>query len=150
MRPQFPSHHNYFKETIEPETHICNLVNGFGNRAPPILNLQSYNRLVEAVGPDAGNARAFHHSEQRILAYLSQRNDHELPRIIDEINRIRHASGYPDANSIKAVILHVHSTRDPCANCNKTLSLFSHYARQIVGHHFHHASFLLTVSSRRD
>lgn len=147
--------------------HFVQMENFWQQNPLPIarpIPLASYNSIIQLIQnyqlnpPNQNTVMRLHHSEQRIMAYLSENifyfhnNNPMNPRIIAFVDSIIQRGGYGGHNDrLKLIILHIHSTRDPCETCNNSLSLFSHYMNHIIGNNFpgQNIDFRLIVSSRR-
>jgi hypothetical protein len=115
---------------------LANIIAGYQN----LRNL-----ITHYLSDPPAYQRQFNHSEQRIMDYLSRPLiPNNQPRLINMINNMG-----INLNSIKLIIVHIHSALDPCDNCSKSLSLFSHYMNHIIRQNWPDARFLITVSSRR-
>ena len=107
--------------------HFGRMLNNWLTHLPLNNIIAGYQGLRNLIQNYLNNTQAYqrqlHHSEQRIMDYLSRPLvPHNQLRLINMINNMG-----IDPPSIKLIIVHIHSALDPCDNCSKSLSLFSHY-----------------------
>ena len=107
----------------------------------------NYDALVTAINTPVTVtfSTAIQHSEQKLMYYLSQ-DEGAGNNFMLNVQRILTTAGWPEQPArIRAIVLHVHSNRDPCNNCGKTLSFFPHY----ITNNIYNVPTFLTVSSRK-